>query len=256
MSCKESSEKETQQNETITFQNKGHELVYKMVKKVGSYGDLLEKKDVTYTYTYLTPDGKADKMTEKYIFDGQLSYASYTQHERTFPELEGNIEQGFDGNEFWLKHKGEILNDTNRLKRVTFNRATNFYWFTMFQKLLDPGLNYEYIGEQNIEGKEYEIVKITFKSNNSKPTDIYQLYINKETSLVDQFLFTVADFGKMEVPNLMQLKYEGIDGMLIPTIRQYKKSTWDAEVSEEPWIYVTWTDITFNNGLIKETFQK
>ena len=82
----------------------------------------------------------------------------------------------------------------------------------MFQKLLDPGLNYEYIGEQNIEGKEYEIVKITFKSNNSKPTDIYQLYINKETSLVDQFLFTVADFGKMEVPNLMRLKHEGIDG--------------------------------------------
>ncbi len=240
----------------VTFQNKGHELVYNMTQKVGTYQDLLDKKDVSYTYTYTTPDGKSDIMNEKYLFDGQLSYAKYQQHDRTFPDLVGEIEQGYDGNEFWLKHEGQIIDDADRIKRVTFNRATNFYWFAMFQKLMDPGLNYEYIGEQNIDNNPYDVVKVTFESPNGKPTDIYQLYINKETSLVDQFLFTVADFGKMEVPNLMQMKYEEVDGMLIPTVRQYKKSTWDATVSEEPWIYVTWTDITFNNGLTKEHFTK
>ena len=98
--------------------------------------------------------------------------------------------------------------------------------------------------------------KITFQSINEKPTDIYQLYINKETLLVDQFLFTVADFGKMDIPSLMQLQYEEIEGMLIPTKRQYKKSTWNADVSEAPWIHVTWSDVKFSTGLTINDFMK
>jgi hypothetical protein len=31
------------------FQNKGHELVYKMVQKVGDYNKLQQKQDVVYT---------------------------------------------------------------------------------------------------------------------------------------------------------------------------------------------------------------
>lgn len=237
------------------IQNKGHQLVYDMVQKVGTYQDLLEKKDVVYTYTYQTPDGKMDVSTEKYIFDGELSYGAYQKHERTYPDIEGLVEQGFDGKEYWLKHEGKHLNDEKMLKRVAFSRPTNFYWFAMMQKLLDPGLNYEHLGEKTIDGNNYDVVKITFKSEDNKPKDIYQLYINKETSFVDQFLFTVADFGKMD-PKIMQMKYEEVDGLWIPTKRQYKNSTWKAEVSEEPWIKVNWTNIKFNNNLSKEDFKK
>ena len=261
ISCKDKPQTEdpgaaTTQEATPTFQNKGHELVYTMIQKVGTYNSLARKMDVVYTYTYKTPDGKTDISTEKYLFDGELSYGAYKKHERTFPELDGLIEQGYDGKEYWLKHKGEILNDSTRLKRVAFNRPTNFYWFAMFQKLLDPGLNYEYLGEKTIDQKEYDIVKITFDATDEKPTDVYQLYINKDTSMVDQFLFSVVDFGVMETPYLMHLQYEKVDGLLIPTKRLYKKSTWEAEVNEEPWIKVTWTDIKFNNGLGKADFEK
>ncbi len=256
LSCSDESQSSSPQEAIPTFQNKGHELIYKMVQKTGDYQALLKKKDVVYTYTYQTPDGKADISTEKYLFDGELSYGSYDRHERTFPELEGQIEQGYDGSEYWLRHNGKILNDSIRLKRVAFNRPTNFYWFAMMQKLLDPGLNYEYIGEKTANDTVYDVVKITFNSTEEKPTDIYQLYINKQTSLADQFLFTVADFGVMETPNLMKLQYEEINGMLIPTKRQYKKSTWNADVSEKPWIHVTWSNIKFNTGLSKEVFKK
>lgn len=256
LSCKDKKQSVTVQEPIPTYKNKGQELIYNMVEKVGNYQTLLKKKDVIYTYTYQTPDGKTDVSTEKYLFKGELSYGAYNKHERTFPDLEGPIEQGYDGNGYWLKHNGEILTDSIRLKRVAFNRPTNFYWFAMFQKLMDPGLNYEYIGEKTINNKVYEVVKITFQSINDKPTDIYQLYINKETLLVDQFLFTVADFGAMEIPNLMKLEYEEVDGMLIPTKRQYKKSTWNADVSEEPWINVTWSDVKFNNRLVISDFEK
>lgn len=261
ISCKDKPQAETSQAitpeiTTPAFQNKGHELVYTMVQKVGNYDSLAKKKDVVYTYTYQTPDGKADISTEKYLFDGELSYGEYQQHERTFDDLKGKIEQGYDGSEYWLKHNGQLLNDTTRLKRVAFNRPTNFYWFAMFQKLLDPGLNYEYLGEKMVDDKAYDVVKISFVSPDEKPTDVYQLYINKNTSLVDQFLFSVVDFGVMETPFLMQLEYEEVGGMLIPTKRLYKKSTWDAELIEGPWIKVTWTDIKFNNGLSGDDFKK
>ncbi|MDV7139484.1 DUF6503 family protein [Maribacter sp. TH_r10] len=239
----------------LVYDNKGQQLVYDMVQKVGNYKSLRAKKDVVYTYTYQTPDGKTDVSTEKYLFNGELSYGAYKRHERTLPNLEGLIEQGFDGSTYWLKHNGVALHDEKYLKRVAFNRPTNFYWFTMMQKLLDPGVNYEYLKEETIDGTGYDVVKISFTSDDDKPSDIYQLYVNKKTGLVDQFLFTVADFGVMDTPNLMKLQYEEVDGMVLPTKRLYKKSTWDADVSDAPWIKVTWSDIKFNNGLTQEDFE-
>jgi len=257
MSCGNNDDKKKPQEELISnFENKGYQLIHTMTQKVGDYEKLREKKDVIYTYTYQTPDGKVDKSTEKYVFGGELSYGAYHQHERTLPDLEGLIEQAYDGKQFWLKHNGEIVKDKELLKKVAFNRPTNFYWFTMMQKLMDDGLNYEYIGGKTIDDQEYDIVKVTFDSTEKETTDIYQLYINKKTNLVDQFLFTVADFNVMDTPYLMKLEYENIGGILLPANRKYKKSTWEAKVTDEPWTEVTWSNIKFNNGLTKEDFKK
>lgn len=255
-SNEEMNETSEQEEVTIDFQNKGHELVYQMVQKVGNHKKLRSKKDVVYTYTYTTPDGSSDISTEKYLFAGELSYGEYKQHQRTLPEFEGTMEQGYDGESYWIKINREAIDDTTALKRVKFSRPTNFYWFTMFQKLLDPGLKYEYLDEKKIGNKTFDIVKISFESQDDKPTDIYQLYINQETGLVDQFLFTVADFGVIETPLLMQMEYTEVDGFLIPSKRKYKKSTWDAEVSDEPWIIVNWSNIKFDNKLTKAHFLK
>lgn len=262
ISCKDNTQQIKKQNPSngiqennLKFKNKGYELVYQTSQKTGNYSQLISKKDVVYTYTYQTPDGKSDISTEKYIFNGELSYGLYKKHERTLANLVGQIEQGYDGSEFWLKHNGKIVTDSVSLKRVAFNRPTNFYWFTMIQKLLDPGLNYEYIEEQTIGEIKYDIVKITFETKDNKPKDIYQIYINKETKLIDQFLFTVIDFGKTE-PFLMEIKYETIEGLLIPTKRRYKNSNWDAKITDDPWILVNWSDIKFDNGLNKLDFQK
>ena len=238
------------------WQNEAHKLVYEMTQKVGDYQKLRNKKDVTYTYTYTTPDGSTDQSAEKYIFDGEYSYADYIKHERTLPELEGPIEQGYDGQTFWLKHQGKYIEDEASMKRVTFNRKTNFYWFTMFQKLMDPGLKYEYIKEAKVDDKNYDIVKVSFESKDGKPTDVYQLWMNKDTRLVDQFLFTVADFGVIETPFLMKVEYEEIDGFSIPSKRRYTKGDWDGNNINENWIHVSWTDIRFDTNVSKSIFTK
>ncbi|GJM36550.1 MAG: hypothetical protein DHS20C18_55510 [Saprospiraceae bacterium] len=253
-SCQEQPTEETQSAPNVEFQNKGHELVYKMTQKVGDYQKLLDKKDVVYTYTYTTPDSKADISIEKYIFDGELSYAAYQQHERTLPEMEGLIEQGYDGHTYWCKHNGKSVEDKEVMNRAIFSRGTNFYWFAMFQKLLDPGLNYEYIKQETVDGHLYDIVKISFNTNEGEASDIYQLYINQKTSLVDQFLFTV-DYFNVSEPFLMKVEYEEVEGVLIPTKRAYTKANWEGETLNENWIQVRWTDIKFNNGLSKKAFE-
>lgn len=252
---KEKTPEKTEPAPTQEFQNKGHELVYQMVQKVGNYQKLLDKNDVSYTLTYQTADGKMDVTNEKYIFDGEFSYGYYLKHERTLPDLEGTIEQGFDGSDYWLKNNEEQVTDQKYMDKVKFNRPTNFYWFAMMPKLLDNNLVYEYVETKIIDNKDYDVVKVSFNLAEKKATDIYQVYINKETGLVDQFLFTVADYNIIETPALMKVEYENIDGILLPTTRKYKKSSWDAMVTDAPWVKVNWTDIKFNNGLTLKDFQ-
>ena len=177
----------------------------------------------------------------------------YETHERTFPQMEGVVEQSFDGTKYWLRHNGKVISDTTALKRVAFNRPTNFYWYALFQKLTDPGLNYEYLGPQELQDQSFDVVKISFESD-EKPRDIYQVHINQETGLIDQFLFTVAEFGMVDTPLLMQVEYEEVDGLLIPSKRKYKRSTWEAEVNDSPWIEVNWTNISFDNELDASAF--
>ena len=59
----------------------------------------------------------------------------------------------------------------------------------------------------------------------------------------------------MDVPNLMQLKYIEIEGISIPANRRYKQSNWNADVTDKPWVKVSWTDIKFNNELAQIDFK-
>jgi len=235
----------------IKFQNKGHELVYKMVQKVGDYEKLKALKDVSFTYTFQTIDHKTDVSKEYYIFEQELSYGNYEKHERTFPALDGKIEQGFDGHSFWMKHKGVLLEAEEYLKPTEFRRKANFYWFTMMQKLLDSGLEYEYIKEEIIDRQPYDVVKVLFPLEEGKARGTYQLYLNQNTHLVDQFLYRVADVKVLD-PRLMKIEYEEVDGIFIPSTRKNTKSNWDGVVFKEEWNSMFWTDIKFDNGLSKE----
>jgi hypothetical protein len=130
-SCKN---KETKLEESTTtaevqipeFQNKGHELVYKMTQETGSYQDLLELKDIVFHYTYRTPDQKEDISIESYIFNGELSHGAYIKHERSLPNLIGEMEQGYNGKDFWVKIDGNEITDNSAIESVTFTRKTKF----------------------------------------------------------------------------------------------------------------------------------
>ncbi len=256
--CKNRETQTLQPDEVIAvnkpyFQNRGHELIYEMTEKTGSYQDLLDQKDVVYNYTYRTPDQKEDISTESYIFDGELSHGSYIIHERTLPDLNGKMQQGYNGKDFWLKLNEQENTENSAIESVVLTRKTNFYWFAVMQKLLDPSIIYKYLGEKSVDGETYEVVKITFKTAGDEVADSYQLYINPVTKLVDQFLFTVVSKNVSD-PLLMRVTYEKFNNILIATYRKYTKSDWNATVIDDVWVEEIVKDVRFNQNLKRDLF--
>ena len=246
----------------ITFACGGHtpdkrarSLVKKMSVQVGGAARLHALKDVEYEYTYRkTKAGKEDVSLERYVFAGELSWAKYFKRENYIAPAPGQeLVQGFDGKTTWMTLDGKLSSDQKALRMADFLRKTNYYWFVMFFKLEDPGMTYEYKGNKTRQGKEYELVKVGFQDGVGDVQDTYILYFNRATGLVDCFLFTVLDFGVKE-PFLMEVKYEKIEGLLLPTYRRYTKSNWDGEVLSEDWTEEISKNVKFTSGLKRELF--
>lgn len=232
-------------------------LVAKVVEEAGGEDALHRKRDVEYVYVYRRGDtGGLDVSLERYLFDGEKSWARYELAENMDQKPRSTIIQGFDGTTTWQVVESHVTTDAASLRRADFLRKTNFYWFAMTFKLLDPGLRYRYEGRREVNGVRYELVKITFDEDVGDVSDTYLLYINPNTWRVDQFLFTVLDFGKTE-PLLMEVEYERIDGVLLPTRRRYAPARWNGELRKD----ARWTDelslgIRFDNGFSSGLFER
>lgn len=231
------------------------QLIEKMVAASGGQHALHAKKDVSYRYTYIDPKGNADISIEQYVFDGELSRAEYLQTNRTMPGDKGKLVQGYDGKNTWATIDGNASTDEQILRTADFLRKTNYYWFAMMFKLQDPGLTYQYKGSKTIEGIPYDLVEISFEQGIGDVQDIYLVYINPYTNLIDQFLFTVMDFNVKD-PLLMRVQYNMVDGVLLPTARRYVRANWDGEPQNQDWTMEIMTDIQFNNGLKATAFSK
>ncbi len=230
------------------------ELIEQMTEVTGSYDDLKSLKDVEYTYIVKNVDtGKSDISIERYIFDGELSRGKFLQRDgNTFPELKGEIIQGYNGSESWMTVNGKPVSDDSALKYADFTRKTNFYWFAMMQKLLDPGIIYSYKGKEKVGGIEYDLVELSYEPGIGDVSDTYTLYINPETHLIDRFYFTVMDFGITD-PILMEVDYKQFEGVKLPVTRKFSAVVPDMGTMN---VVEVMTDLKFNNGFDKTAFDK
>ena len=101
----------------------------------------------------------------------------------------------------------------------------------------------------------YKIVEMTFGEGVGETSDRYVLYINPETKMIDQFLFTVLGFG-FEEPFLMKMKYEEKDGLMLSTYRTYAPANWQGDVVKQEWNEEISKNIKFNNGFTNSSITK
>jgi hypothetical protein len=233
-------------------------VVARMQQAIGGSGALRARRDVELTYTYrnLTKD-VADVSLERYVFDGETSWARYDRREVfAMPGSEQPVFSWFDGERTESRQNGQLV-EGRSADVLHFLRRTNFYWFCMFFKLDDPGVRVASLPSRTVDDIEYDVVEVSFgDAVGESPRDRYVLYVNPYTHLVDLFLFNVTGFG-VETPFRMDVKYTMVDGVLLPVWRRYRPALgWEGhEVDPEGDVVLELTeDVTFDNGFGPEAF--
>ncbi|NAS30590.1 hypothetical protein GTQ40_06380 [Flavobacteriaceae bacterium R38] len=217
----------------------------------GGWGKLWKQKDVEFNYNYLQADGTADKSIERYVFHTEQSWGKYTQHDiNVMPGTDGEVIQYYDGENAHISQNGTKIEDPTAIGSTQFLRKANYFWFVMMYKLDNPGVLYEYNGSENVNGTDYDKVTVTYDPEVTKKeqNDIYVLYVNKETKMVDQFYFSLPAFGFNDPVLLMKVNYEEVNGLMIPAKRDIFFPGEDGSYGDQPAIQEISTNIKFNNG--------
>lgn len=103
----------------------------------------------------------------------------------------------------WLNGEelaGEALDEW--LERAYGAWVNDTYWLVMPYKLLDPGVTLHYAGEETLDGKAYDKVKLTFDSVGLTPGDTYWAHINRETGLMDRWAYFLQDWEEGREPTV------------------------------------------------------
>lgn len=126
-----------------------------------------------------------DKWTGRHRVEGQ------TQEGQRYVVLHNiNTRQG----DAWLdgqKLEGDKLKEW--LDRAYQAWVNDTYWLLMPYKLRDPGVNLSYAGSEQIDGKTYDKLALSFESVGLTPKDRYWAYINRDTHLMDRWAFVLQD---------------------------------------------------------------
>lgn len=90
------------------------------------------------------------------------------------------------------------------LERAYGGWINDTYWLVMPYKLLDPGVNLAYDGAEEIDGKTYDKLRLTFEGVGLTPGDTYWAYVNRETGLMERWAYFLQDWEEGREPTQWQ----------------------------------------------------
>ncbi len=94
--------------------------------------------------------------------------------------LDGKLQEGEEKAKWLEQAYGAWVNDA--------------YWLVMPYKLLDPGVNLEYDGSEELDGATFDKLKLTFNGVGLTPGDTYWAYINRESGLMERWAYFLQDW--------------------------------------------------------------
>ena len=246
--------------EEILATNPGTALLEESIEAMGGMERYQQLHDVTYELTYRDMvSGKQDSSTEKYLYAGELSWATYHQHTKNVaPDKEGPVLQAWNGHNAWLIVEDNFVPAPPALRMVEFGRKTSFFWMNMMFKMLDPGTRHEQLPNRNFDGNSYEIVQVTYDENIGDAQDRFILYINPVSKLVEHFLFSNAFMGPEVPPRMMHVEFQVVEGIKFPKRQWYETADWEGNIvaGGPPKSEKLYTDIKINTGIEPSLFDR
>tara|TARA_R110002051_G_scaffold290773_2_gene354479 strand:- start:11449 stop:12297 length:849 start_codon:yes stop_codon:yes gene_type:complete len=230
-------------------------LLSEIEKAHGGWNHLRSKNDVEYHYEYTVTDGKADISTERYIFENEISFGHYTRHEiNTLPTENGIVTHLFDGEKTKVTLSEDTIEKERTIAVAEFVRRANYFWFVMPYKLNDTGTIARYLGTEVHNEITYFKLEVTYDeaATEKEQNDIYILYINPDTYVIDRFYFSLPFLGINAPVILAEYTYEMVEGQNLATNRIYFLPDAKGAYGEIPSITQTLSQIKFDNGFTKE----
>jgi len=121
--------------------------------------------------------------------------------------VNGELKSGEAADEWLERAYGAWINDT--------------YWLLMPYKLQDPGVELAYDGEEEIEGKVYDKLKLTFDKVGLTPGDTYWAYVNRETGLMDRWAYFLESYDEDREPtHWLWLDWQDYGGIKLSPLRR------------------------------------
>jgi hypothetical protein len=124
----------------------------------------------------------------------------------------------------WTGERAWIAPDSIERPNPRFWALSGFYFQQIPFVLADPGLTYEALPDDSIDGTPHDMVRVGFESGvGDSPDDTYTLYLDKETGRVDAIRYA-ATFGRdVEDPSELSKTffdyqdYTTVHGLTVPT---------------------------------------
>ena len=130
-------------------------------------------------------------------------------------EVKGKYKLGNDGDKVWVSP----ARDSFPGKSPRFMKNLVFYFVALPFVLADEGVDLEDLGIQKMDDKEYQVIKASFGAGvGDAPEDVYTMYINPSTSIIDFITFSVTYFDQKKSTKYNALKYnwKNVNGLLFP----------------------------------------
>lgn len=98
------------------------------------------------------------------------------------------------------------------------------YWLLMGFKTFDPGVTREYAGEESdAAGHKYDVVKLSFDKVGLTPGDVYWMWVNRDSGLVDEWHMKLEGSKPEDEPSVVLFHdYRRFGNLLISTRREIK----------------------------------
>ena len=123
---------------------------------------------------------------------------------------------GMDGKEVWVSPNLAAFGNLS----PRFYHNLVFYFYAMPFVLADKGIQYEELGDRELDGKLYKALRISYKAGvGDSPEDFYIAHFNPETYQLEALLYTVTYFSgeQNEKYNcLLYPRWNEVEGLLLP----------------------------------------
>jgi hypothetical protein len=166
-----------------------------------------------------------------------------------------NTRFGWDGQNAWQYPDTAIVAMNPR-----FWSLTPYYFLGLPFVLADNGVILTDIEDVTFEGKEYDLVKVTYESGTGDASeDFYVIYIDKETNLMAGLRYIVSypaffpNGGHSSEKFMKVLGLKAVDGIKLST--GYHTHWWKNESVAAHITDIDVSEISFNNDLSKDFFK-